>query len=167
MLLILSTTTGSNLDLGQKVAAAATAKGIENVVSDLSEFRIPLFCMRDFDAGPGEDYPKLHQQILDADGLWILAPEYNGSIPPNLTSAIAWMSTQGEDFREMFTGLPVALSTHSGGGGQKVLSAMRMQFSHLGATVIGRELLSGKNREANPDSIDAMLDTLQELMGTP
>ena len=39
-----------------------------------------------------------------------------------------------------------------------------MQFSHLGATVIGRELLTTKTKEANPDSIDAMLDMLQKLM---
>lgn len=164
MLLILSTTAGSNLELGRKVEEAAERKGIPASVLDLSELRIPLFCMRDFEAGPGADYPQLHQQILDADALWIAAPEYNGSTPPNLTSAIAWMSTTGDDFREMFAGLPVALSTHSGGGGQKVLSAMRMQFSHLGATVIGRELLTTKTKEANPDSIDAMLGMLQKLM---
>lgn len=164
MLLILSTTAGSNFDLGKKVQEAAEEKGITSVLLDLSEFRIPLFSMRDYEAGPGDDYPKLHQHMLDADALWVVAPEYNGSTPPNLTSAIAWMSTQGDDFREMFTGLPVALSTHSGGGGQKVLSAMRMQFSHLGATVIGRELLTTKSKEANPESIDSMLGLLQKML---
>lgn len=164
MLLILATTAGSNLELGNKVKAAADAKGIPATVLDLNEFEIPLFTMRVYEDGPGEDYKKLHQHILDADALWVSAPEYNGSTPPNLTSAIAWLSTSGDDFRAMFTGLPVALSTHSGGGGQKVLTAMRTQFGHLGATVIGRELLSGKNKEANPESIDAMLDTLNQLM---
>ena len=165
MLLILATTGGSNLEIGKKVEAAAEEKGIDTTLVDLSDYRIPLFCMRDYEAGPGEDYARLHQQVLDADALWVSAPEYNGSIPPNLTSAIAWMSTQGDDFREMFTGLPVALSTHSGGGGQKVLTAMRIQFGHLGSTVIGREILASKHKEANPDSIDSMLETLKKMMG--
>ena len=164
MLLILATTAGSNFELGNKVYSAAIEKEIVSTLIDLSEFKIPLFCMRDFETGPGDDYPKLHQLMLDADALWVIAPEYNGSIPPNLTSAIVWMSTQGDDFREMFNGLPVALATHSGGGGQKVLTAMRLQFGHLGATVIGREVLSSKNKEANPDSIDAMLETLKQML---
>jgi hypothetical protein len=64
----------------------------------------------------------------------------------------------------MFTGLPIALSTHSGGGGQKVLTTMRTQFAHLGCIVLGRELASSDWKEANPDSIDAMLDSLNKLM---
>ena len=63
MLLILSTTAGSNLELGKKVEEAAGRKGIPASVLDLSELRIPLFCMRDFEAGPGADYPQLHQQL--------------------------------------------------------------------------------------------------------
>ena len=66
MLLILATTGGSNLELGKKVEAAAEEKGIVTTLLDLSDYRIPLFCMRDYEAGPGEDYAKLHRQVLDA-----------------------------------------------------------------------------------------------------
>jgi hypothetical protein len=54
----------------------------------------------------------------------------------------------------------VALATHSGGGGQKVLISMRLQFSHLGATVLGRELLTTTKKPLNERSAQAVLDQL-------
>jgi hypothetical protein len=38
--------------------------------------------------------------------------------------------------------------------------AMRQQFSYIGADVIGRACVSGRNKEANPDTIDAMITNL-------
>lgn len=40
---------------------------------------------------------------------------------------------------------------------------MRLQFAHLGAVVIGRELLSSATKAANPESIDAMVSELHRL----
>ena len=48
----------------------------------------------------------------------------------------------------------------SGGGGAHVIMAMRQQFSFIGADVIGRACLSGRDKEANPETIDAMIDNL-------
>lgn len=153
-----------NLVLAEKVAAAASDMGIENRVLDLTSLEIGLYSSRQHETGPGQDFAQLQSAMTAADGLWVCAAEYNGGVPPTLGSAIAWLSTECDDFREMFTGLPVALSTHSGGGGQKVLTTMRTQFAHLGSTVLGRELASSDWKEANPDSIDAMLTALQKLM---
>ena len=89
-----------------------------------------------------------------------VAPEYNGSIPPTLSNAIAWLSVGTEDFRELFNGKGAAIATHSGGGGQKVLVAMRLQLSHLGVNVLGRELLTSSQRELNEDSARAVLGML-------
>ena len=60
----------------------------------------------------------------------------------------------------MCTGKPVGLGTHSGGGGAHVIMAMRQQFSFIGSDVIGRACLSGRDKEANPETIDAMIDNL-------
>ena len=70
------------------------------------------------------------------------------------------MSLDWRSFRTMCTGKPVGLGTHSGGGGAHVIMAMRQQFSFIGADVIGRSCVSGKNKDANPDTIDAMIDGL-------
>jgi len=164
VLLIITASHQKNLVLAEKVAAAATAMGIDNRVLDLTSLDIPLYSSRQHEAGPGQDYEQLESAMTAANGLWVCAAEYNGGVPPTLGSALAWLSTECEDFREMFTGLPVALATHSGGGGQKVLTTMRTQFAHLGSTVLGRELASSDWKEANPDSVDAMLTALKKLM---
>ena len=54
----------------------------------------------------------------------------------------------------------MALGTHSGGGGQHVIMAMRMQFSFLGCVVVGRSLVVNKKKPANPETIDAMLNAM-------
>lgn len=164
MLLIITASHQKNLVLAEKVAAAATVMGIENQVLDLTSLDIPLYSSRQHEAGLGQDFEQLQSAMTAADGLWVCAAEYNGGVPPTLGSALAWLSTECDDFREMFTGLPVALSTHSGGGGQKVLTTMRTQFAHLGSMVLGRELASSDWKEAKPESIAAMLTALQNLM---
>lgn len=91
----------------------------------------------------------------------ICAPEYNGSIPPSLTNAIAWLSVQGNDFRALFNGRPVAMATFSGGGGMELLLSLRIQLTHLGAQVVGRQLLSN---HAKPPQDDSIHDLLQRLL---
>ena len=99
--------------------------------------------------------------VLDRGDAWfVFAPEYNGSFPPVLNNAIAWLSRTGADFRRLFRDRTVALGTHSGGGGQHVIMAMRMQFSYLGCVVIGRSLVTNKKKPANPDTIEAMLKSM-------
>ena len=93
----------------------------------------------------------------------VCTPEYNGSIPPVLTSAIAWLSVQGDDFRTLFNGRPVAMATHSGGGGYTVLTALRLQLAHLGAHVVGRQLVSNKSQPAKDASISDLIVRLLHL----
>lgn len=164
MMLILVASHNRNLELARQVESAARAKGMEVVLLDLTELNLNLYTSRAEPQGPGTDFPQLHHALATAQALWFCAPEYNGGVPPSITNAIAWLSCSASDFRSLFNGKPVALSTHSGSVGQKVLSALRLQLSHLGCTVIGRELLSNAQKPANPDSISAMLDVLQKLV---
>ncbi len=163
-LLILVASHNRNLQLAESVLAAGAAAGLSTVLLDLTTLDLNLYTSRGESNGPGADFEQLHQAMAKAGGLWICAPEYNGGIPPSLTNAIAWLSRCAEDFRSLFNGKPVALSTHSGGGGQKILSAMRLQLSHLGCTVLGRELLSHSQKPANPDTITAMVAQMKHLM---
>ena len=89
----------------------------------------------------------------------MLAPEYNGSMPPVLNNAIAWLSVSTGEWRDAFNGESVALGTFSGGAGQNVITAMRLQFAQ-GANVIGRCLTANGQKPATDDSIDAVLDQL-------
>jgi chromate reductase, NAD(P)H dehydrogenase (quinone) len=103
---------------------------------------------------------KLLSDISDVDGFVVLAPEYNGSIPPVLNNAIAWLSVSTSDWREAFNGKPVALGTFSGGPGASVITAMRLQFAYMGANVIGRCLTANGQKPATEESMDAVLDQL-------
>ncbi len=160
-MLILSATHGTNLDLAQAFAAEATQQGASAEVVSLPELQLPLYDSLVSEAGPG--LAKLEQALKQHKGLVICAPEYNGSIPPVVTNAIAWLSVSTDDFRALFNGRPVALATHSGGGGNKVALAMRQQLSHLGCTVLGREVVTTSQKAANPEAIAALVTQLAAL----
>ena len=132
-------------------------------VIDLTAIDLPLFSQRAQVAGKPPVLPALEAQLAAAPRWVICSPEYNGSIPPVLTSAIAWLSVQGSDFRTLFNGRPVAIATHSGGAGYGVLTAMRLQLAHLGAHVVGRQLSSNSDNPAKDDSIADLITRLHQL----
>tara|TARA_X000000368_G_C23052774_1_gene722294 strand:- start:70 stop:567 length:498 start_codon:yes stop_codon:yes gene_type:complete len=159
--LMITATSGTNLELAERFANVAKDKGHEADLVDLAAMDLPMFTVaRSSDPGQSPDVSELTQQMIDADAWIVVAPEYNGSFPPTLNNAIAWLSRDWQNFRKMCTGTPVGLATHSGGGGAHVIMAMRSMFSFLGADVMGRALTSGRNKEANPETIDAMVDNL-------
>ncbi|MBE9137544.1 NAD(P)H-dependent oxidoreductase [Nodosilinea sp. LEGE 07088] len=166
-MLILSATKGSNLSLAQSFAAEAKSKNLSVETISLPELQLPLYDSLNQAGGTSEGLLKLAQALRDHKSLVICAPEYNGSIPPVVSNAIAWLSVSTEDFRALFNGRPVALASHSGGGGQKVLLAMRQQLSHLGCTVLGREVLATSQKAANPEAISALVSQLSALESLP
>ncbi|MBD1874530.1 NAD(P)H-dependent oxidoreductase [Nodosilinea sp. FACHB-131] len=161
-MLILSATNGKNLDLAHAFAAEATNSGVAAEVISLPELQIPLYDSLG-SSSAGDGLLKLAQAMRQHKSLVICAPEYNGSIPPVLSNAIAWLSVSTDDFRALFNSRPVALATHSGGGGQKVMLAIRQQLSHLGCTVLGREVQSSSQKAANPEAIAALVSQLAAL----
>ena len=160
-MLILSATNGNNLALAHAFAEAATKQGIAAEVISLPDLKLPLYDSVVSDAGPS--LAALAAALRRHQGLIVCAPEYNGSIPPVMSNAIAWLSVSTEDFRALFNARPVALGTHSGGGGQKVGLAMRQQLAHLGCNVLGQEVLANAQKAANPESIAAVVAQLSAL----
>ncbi len=161
--LMITATSDTNRELADTFASTAIEKGHEAEVVDLVTLGLPLFNVHDSKKiGKITAIVGLSSALSEADALVVIAPEYNGSMPPTLNNAIAWLSTQmdWQDFRALCTGKPVGLATHSGGGGAHVIMAMRQQFSYIGADVMGRACLSGKNKEVNPETIEAMIDNL-------
>ena len=159
--LMITATTGTNLELAERFAGVAREKGHDAEVVDLVEMDLPMFTVaRSSNPEQTVDVSDLTKQLIEANAWIVIAPEYNGSMPPTLNNAIAWLSGDWQNFRTMCTGKPVGLATHSGGGGAHVIMAMRQMFSFIGADVMGRALTSGRNKEANPETIDAMIDNL-------
>jgi NAD(P)H-dependent FMN reductase len=163
-LLAIAASNGQNLQLAERFAASGRSIGLAAEVLDLTALPLPLYTPRlQAEAGIPEAVGMLSGRLQAAPRWVICAPEYNGSIPPVLTSAIAWLSVQGDDFRLLFNGRPIAIASHSGGGGHTVLAALRLQLAHLGAHVIGRQLVSNSARPARDESINDLLRRLRQL----
>jgi len=162
-LLVIAASNGENLKLAERFSAEAIRQGQRADVLDLTTVSLPLFTPRAQAGEPPAALAGLEEQLGGAARWVICTPEYNGSIPPVLTSAIAWLSVQGDDFRALFNGRPVAIATHSGGGGHTVLTALRLQLAHLGAHVVGRQLVSNKTQPAKDDSIADLISRLNHL----
>lgn len=165
MFLFISATRNNNFKLKGSLEAIASENSLgefEGIC--LEDFPLPVYSPTEEGNGVPENALKLTELFSKASGLVVLAPEYNGSIPPILTNAIAWISRSGnEDWRAAFNGKPVVVGTHSGGGGIKVCQAMRSQFEHLGSVVIPRHVVTNFQKELNPDSGKAILTQLKTL----
>jgi chromate reductase len=77
---------------------------------------IPLY---DGDIEANEGIPaaarELKEQIAAADGLLLVTPEYNNSIPGVFKNAIDWLSRPNSDVPRIFNGRPVAIMGTSPG----------------------------------------------------
>jgi NAD(P)H-dependent FMN reductase len=153
------------MELAEKFAEEVENKGFEADIVDLCGLNFPLFTPElARTIMPLDGMSELMQRLSSADAWVICAPEYNGLTPPSLANTVSWLSKEGEDFRALFNGKPVGLATASGGGGEYIISAMRMQFAFLGCTIVGRVVISKSWKEANPASITAVVDSLSKLI---
>jgi chromate reductase len=65
---------------------------------------------------------RLKDRIAEADGLLIVTPEYNASMPGVLKNAIDWLSRPAADIPRVFRGRPVAIMGATIGRGGTALS---------------------------------------------
>jgi NAD(P)H-dependent FMN reductase len=65
---------------------------------------------------------RLKDRIAEADGLLIVTPEYNASMPGVLKNAIDWLSRPAADISRVFRGRPVAIMGATPGPGGTALS---------------------------------------------
>ncbi|MCM8536232.1 MAG: NAD(P)H-dependent oxidoreductase [Lentisphaeraceae bacterium] len=157
-IIILVASKGMNVVLGDKLAEEVKAQGATPEIINLVDLELALYPAK-CETSKTKAI-ELTEQVKTADGLLFVAPEYNGSLPPVLNNAMAWISTSTEEWRETFNGKAAAIATHSGGGGAHVLVAMRQQLSYIGANVVGREILTHYKKELNPESATEVVGQL-------
>ena len=162
-LLVIAASNGENLKLAQRFVDASAQRSAKAELLDLTSVSLPLFTPRIQNETTPAALAQLEQTLSSAPRWVICAPEYNGSIPPVLSNAIAWLSVQGSDFRALFNGRPVAIATHSGSGGMELLLSLRIQLTHLGAQVVGRQLQSNRAKPANQASIEDLTIRLMQM----
>lgn len=155
---ILVASSGSNAELANEFEQRLLTAGVNSQMILLDELNLPLYtAAMDKSNPPMPMFVEAAHQVESATGLIVCAPEYNGSMPPVLNNFIAWLSTRSDDFRQHFNGKPVALATHSGGGGHNLTTSMRIQFAHLGANVLGRVAIVNSKKPINHATIEALV----------
>lgn len=84
---------------------------------------IPLY-NGDIEASEGLPQPvmALKDAIAEADGLLLVTPEYNNSIPGVFKNAVDWLTRPASDIPRVFGGKPVALIGASPGNFGTILS---------------------------------------------
>ena len=161
---ILVSSAGNNRKLGAKLEELASELNVETTVINLVDLNLPLYSTVEEEKNGIPDIAKdLAEKILSLNAFIIIAPEYNGVMPPVLNNAMAWTSRSTDSWRDAFNEKIVGLATHSGGGGEKGLQAMRIMYQHLGANILARELLTTYEKQLNEDSAKKMIAQLVKL----
>jgi len=161
---ILVASSNNNLKLGQKLVELASEQNVETELINLVDLNLPLYnTIEEEKHGIPKSATDLAEKILSLKAFIVVAPEYNGVMPAVLNNSMAWTSRATENWRDAFNEKVVGLATHSGGGGTKVLQAMRIQFQHLGANILARELLTSYEKALNEDSARNMITQLDKL----
>lgn len=164
MHLIICATRNNNQKLASNLESTAKDLGMDVKTICLEDFDLPVYTPTVEEKGIPTNATKLTELFCGAASLTFCAPEYNGSMPPIVNNAIAWISRSGdEDWRKAFNGKPAVVATHSGGGGLKVTQAMRAQLEHLGSVVLPRPIVTNFSKELNPDSATAIFSQLKTL----
>lgn len=161
---ILVASAGNNRKLGSRLQELASEQNVETEVINLVDLDLPLYSTVEEERNGIPDTAKdLAEEILALKAFIIVAPEYNGVMPPVLNNAMAWTSRSTDSWRDAFNEKIVGLATHSGGGGEKGLQAMRIMYQHLGANILARELLTTYEKPLSEKSAKIMIDQLVKL----
>ena len=128
-----------------RAAASMMPGGSELRIESIAE--IPLYNGDDeATTGVPAAATRLKDAIAAADGLLLVTPEYNNSLPGVTKNAIDWLTRPASDIPRVFRGKPVAIAGASPGGFGTILSqnAWLPVFRTLGADLwsSGRLLVS-------------------------
>jgi len=107
----------------QMLLKAALEVAPKDVTIDVASIKgIPVYDGDIESAGIPEAVKTLKDKIAAADGLLLVTPEYNHSMPGSLKNAIDWCSRPPADAPRVFRGKPVALMGATPGPGGTRLS---------------------------------------------
>jgi NAD(P)H-dependent FMN reductase len=101
-------------------------------ILDLKEYNFPIFedTIKTLE-NPSEKVLNFVKKIMNADGIIIVTPEYNGGIPASLKNVIDLLYDEWQ-------GKPISISTVSAGvfGGSQALIALQFVLWKIGAYVV-------------------------------
>ena len=168
---------GSNRagSINAKLAGAITKelalRGADVTRISLVDYSLPLFD-EDLESEKGipENVMKLARLFASHQGVVIVTPEYNSSLPPLLKNTLDWISRVSKDGDKPLTpyrGNYFALAASSGGGlgGIRVLPHVRDILVSIGAQVITEQLALSNAHSAYDDMENLKEGRSRDLMG--
>ena len=99
--------TGSFNSALLRAAAAAMPQGVKLEIATIKG--IPLYDGDVEAQGAPDTVVKLKERVVAGDGLLLVTPEYNNSIPGVFKNAIDWLSRPDTDIARVFGGRPVGV----------------------------------------------------------
>ncbi|WP_257167570.1 NADPH-dependent FMN reductase [Bradyrhizobium sp. SRS-191] len=176
-----STRAGShNVRLAASAAHQFAQAGADVTRISLADFPLPLY-EADVEAAAGVPREALNlKRMLSAHhGVLLVTPEYNASVPPLLSNAIAWLSRVDEPPEgrgAVFRNRPFAIAAASENrfGGVRVLAALRLMLTACNAGVIPSQLALGfadkayndMDRLRLPADVNALDALVRQLIDT-
>ena len=163
-IVILSATSKSNLDLANNLQVILKKLGPTVKLVNLEEYSLPLYSTAREQEGPPAKVFDLSNKLVESDGLVICSPEYNGSIPPVVTNAIAWISVTTKNWREGFQNKKAVIASSSGGLAGKYVIAMKNQLEHLGVVVMPRTITITNSSPLNQGSAKKIIKSFLKYL---
>ena len=131
---------------------------------NLEEYNFPLYSTSREEEGAPAKVFDLSNKLVESDGMIICAPEYNGSIPPVVTNAVAWISVTTKNWRDGFNEKTGVVASSSGGAAGRYVIAMKNQLEHLGMVVLPRSIVVPSGKSLNKKSAKNILSQLLNLL---
>ena len=165
MILIFVASLNENMKLAKTLKTQLKSLGKESEIINLVDLELPMYdSNKEETNGIPTEVNNLITKMQESEAYIFVSPEYNYSLPPVLVNTIAWVSRVGDDFRKLFTLKRIQLATHSGGGGNDVMQAMRTQFTRLGAIVLPREIVTTFQKKFDENSSERILKQFLQLI---
>jgi len=160
--IIIVASINENMKLAHTIKKELDLLNKNSDIIDIIKLDLPMYSSQhEIEKGIPDAIKSIVTTMSHAKAYIVVAPEYNYSIPPSLTNLVAWVSRIGDDFRALFNERPILIATFSGGGGDDVLNAMRVQFTKLGSLVIPRQVLVNYKSILRKESL---VKTLHQLI---
>jgi len=142
-----------NKKLARVAAAAVRAAGAEATLIDLADYAMPLY---DGDLEARDGVPssarKLKDLLIAHQGLLVVSPENNASVPALLKNTLDWISRKdgSESGLVPYQGKVAALAGASPGalGGLRGLTHLRAILQTLSVLVLSEQFALGRAHEA-------------------
>lgn len=157
-----------NVKLANTLTNALTEMGADAEHLSLADYDMPIF---NADIEIPESVKALALRMSHCDGMVIVSPEYNSSIPPLLKNALDWVSITQSDAMTGFGPYAgkvcfLAAASPGGLGGIRSLYHLRAVLMNVGAEIVTKQLALGNAGNAFDSEGNILDERARDIMKT-